>query len=208
MPRGEVIELIAAHKLTIVFVNTRAVAELIFRDLWAENDAALPIGIHHGSLSPEARRKVESAMATGRLRAIVATASLDLGIDWGDVDLVVQMGAPKGSSRLLQRIGRANHRMDEASEAVVVPGNRFEYLESLAARDAVAAHELDVDTFRPGGRRRARAARHGVRLRRAVRRRRPLCRGADQRALCRAAARRVRPLPRLHRVGRLRAQGL
>ncbi len=148
---AKVIELIAAHKLTIVFVNTRAVAELIFRDLWAENDAALPIGIHHGSLSPEARRKVENAMATGRLRAIVATASLDLGIDWGDVDLVVQMGAPKGSSRLLQRIGRANHRMDEASEAVVVPGNRFEYLESLAARDAVEAHELDVDTFRPGG---------------------------------------------------------
>ena len=146
-----VIELIAAHRLTIVFVNTRAVAELIFRDLWAENDAALPIGIHHGSLSPEARRKVENAMASGRLRAIVATASLDLGIDWGDVDLVVQMGAPKGSSRLLQRIGRANHRMDEASEAVVVPGNRFEYLESLAARDAVAAHELDVDSFRPGG---------------------------------------------------------
>ena len=148
---AEVIKLIAAHKLTIVFVNTRAVAELIFRDLWAENDDALPIGIHHGSLSAEARRKVEGAMATGRLRAIVATASLDLGIDWGDVDLVVQMGAPKGSSRLLQRIGRANHRMDEASEAVVVPGNRFEYLESLAARDAVAAHELDVDAFRPGG---------------------------------------------------------
>ena len=148
---AEVIKLIAAHKLTIVFVNTRAVAELIFRDLWAENDDSLPIGIHHGSLSPEARRKVESAMATGRLRAIVATASLDLGIDWGDVDLVVQMGAPKGSSRLLQRIGRANHRMDEASEAVVVPGNRFEYLESLAARDAVAAHELDTDVFRAGG---------------------------------------------------------
>ncbi len=148
---AQVIKLIAAHKLTIVFVNTRAVAELIFRDLWAENDDALPIGIHHGSLSAEARRKVESAMASGRLRAIVATASLDLGIDWGDVDLVVQMGAPKGSSRLLQRIGRANHRMDEASEAVVVPGNRFEYLESLAARDAVEAHELDVDLFRPGG---------------------------------------------------------
>jgi ATP-dependent Lhr-like helicase len=146
----EVIKLIAGARLTIVFVNTRAVAELVFRDLWAENDDALPIGIHHGSLSPEARRKVEAAMSTGRLRAIVATASLDLGIDWGDVDLVVQMGAPKGSSRLLQRIGRANHRMDEASRAVVVPGNRFEYLESLAARDAVEAHELDVDRFRPG----------------------------------------------------------
>ena len=142
---------IEAAKLAIVFVNTRAVAELVFRDLWTENDHALPIGIHHGSLSVEARRKTENAMANGRLRAIVATASLDLGIDWGDVDLVIQMGAPKGASRLLQRTGRANHRMDEASHAIIVPGNRFEYLESLAARDAVRAHELDHDVFRPGG---------------------------------------------------------
>nr|WP_310523668.1 ligase-associated DNA damage response DEXH box helicase [Polymorphobacter sp.] len=138
-------------RLAIVFVNTRAVAELVFRDLWTENDQALPIGIHHGSLSAEARRKTENAMATGKLRAIVATASLDLGIDWGDVDLVIQMGAPKGASRLLQRTGRANHRMDEASHALIVPGNRFEYLESLAARDAVLAGELDEDVFRAGG---------------------------------------------------------
>ena len=130
-------------KLSIVFVNTRATAEIIFRDLWTENDQSLPIGIHHGSLAPEARKKVEAAMAEGRLRAIVATASLDLGIDWGDVDLVIQMGAPKGASRLLQRTGRANHRMDEASHALIVPGNRFEYLESLAARDAVVEGELD-----------------------------------------------------------------
>lgn len=142
---------IEAARLAIVFVNTRAVAELVFRDLWTENDHALPIGIHHGSLSAEARRKTENAMANGRLRAIVATASLDLGIDWGDVDLVIQMGAPKGASRLLQRTGRANHRMDEASHALIVPGNRFEYLESLAARDAVLANDLDHDDFRPGG---------------------------------------------------------
>lgn len=138
-------------RLAIVFVNTRAIAEVIFRDLWSENDHALPIGIHHGSLSAEARRKTEDAMASGRLRAIVATASLDLGIDWGDVDLVIQMGAPKGASRLLQRTGRANHRMDEASHALIVPGNRFEYLEALAARDAVLAGDLDTDVFRPGG---------------------------------------------------------
>ncbi len=137
-------------RLAIVFVNTRAVAELVFRDLWAENDQALPIGIHHGSLAPEARRKVEAAMAAGRLRAIVATASLDLGLDWGDVDLVIQMGAPKGASRLVQRTGRANHRMDEVSRCLVVPGNRFEYLEALAARDAVLAGEHDPDGFRPG----------------------------------------------------------
>ncbi|OSZ72261.1 DNA ligase-associated DEXH box helicase [Sphingomonas sp. IBVSS1] len=146
-----VMQQIARSRLAIVFVNTRAVAELVFRDLWAENDEALPIGIHHGSLAPEARRKVEAAMAAGRLRAIVATASLDLGLDWGDVDLVIQMGAPKGASRLLQRTGRANHRMDEASRCLIVPGNRFEYLEALAARDAVAAGELDPDGFRPGG---------------------------------------------------------
>ena len=146
----EVMSLIEAHKTTLVFCNTRGLAELIFQALWAANDDALPIGIHHGSLGLEARRKIEAAMAAGKLRALVCTASLDLGIDWGDVDLVVQMGAPKGSSRLLQRIGRANHRLDEPSRGMIVPGNRFEYLEARAALDAVAARELDPETFRPG----------------------------------------------------------
>ena len=141
---------IEAHRTSIVFCNTRSLAELIFQDLWKVNTRSLPIGVHHGSLALEARRKVEGAMASGRLRALVATASLDLGVDWGDVDCVSQMGAPKGSSRLLQRIGRANHRLDEASEAIVVPGNRFEYLETRAALDAVEAGELDPDLFRPG----------------------------------------------------------
>ena len=146
----EVMELIAKHKTTLVFCNTRSLAELIFQDLWAVNDDALPIGIHHGSLALEARRKVEAAMAAGKLRGLVATASLDLGIDWGDIDLVVQMGAPKGSSRLLQRIGRANHRLDEPSRGIVVPGNRFEYLEARAALDAIDDGELDPEAFRPG----------------------------------------------------------
>jgi len=141
---------IETHDGSIVFCNTRGLAELIFQELWKVNDQKLPIAIHHGSLDREARRKVEAAMAAGRLRALVATASLDLGVDWGDVDLVVQMGAPKGSSRLLQRIGRSNHRLDRASEAVIVPGNRFEYLEARAAIDAVEAGELDPDIFRPG----------------------------------------------------------
>ncbi len=146
----QVMKEIEAHRTTLVFCNTRSLAELIFQDLWKENEQQLPIGIHHGSLSKEARRKVEGAMAEGRLRALVCTASLDLGVDWGDVDLVIQMGAPKGSSRLLQRIGRANHRLDEASQALLVPGNRFEYLEARAALDAVEARELDPDIFRPG----------------------------------------------------------
>lgn len=146
----QVMREIEAHRTTLVFCNTRSLAELIFQDLWKVNDGNLPMGVHHGSLAVEARRKVEGAMADGRLRALVATASLDLGVDWGDVDCVIQMGAPKGSSRLLQRIGRANHRLDEASEAILVPGNRFEYLEARAALDAVEARELDPDLFRPG----------------------------------------------------------
>ena len=148
---AEVMRLIERRRQTIVFVNTRSIAERIFRDLWAVNDQALPVGLHHGSLAPEARQKTEAALASGRLRAVVATSSLDLGIDWGDVDLVVQMGAPKGAARLIQRVGRSNHRLDEPSQAVIVPGNRFEYLEALAAQDAVAANDLDWEPLRPGG---------------------------------------------------------
>jgi ATP-dependent Lhr-like helicase len=146
----DVMDLIERHKMTLVFCNTRSLAELIFQDLWAVNDQSLPIGIHHGSLALEARRKIEAAMGAGKLRGLVATASLDLGIDWGDIDLVVQMGAPKGSSRLLQRIGRANHRLDEPSKGIIVPGNRFEYLEARAAIDAIGDGELDPEVFRPG----------------------------------------------------------
>ena len=147
----QLIEQIAAHRTTLIFTNTRFLAEYIFQELWDTNDANLPIGIHHGSLSREARRKVEGAMARGELRALVCTASLDLGVDWGDIDLVVQMGAPKGSSRLLQRIGRANHRLDSPSKAMLVPGNRFEFLEAMAAVDAVADGQRDGEDFRPGG---------------------------------------------------------
>ena len=142
---------IKRNRTTLIFTNTRFLAEYIFQELWDANEDTLPIGIHHGSLSKEARRKVEGAMARGELRALVATASLDLGIDWGDIDLVVQMGAPKGSSRLLQRIGRANHRLDQASRAILVPGNRFEFLEASAAKEAVDEGQRDGEDFRPGG---------------------------------------------------------
>jgi ATP-dependent Lhr-like helicase len=143
-------EAIRANRTTLVFTNTRFLAEFIFQCLWEANEDHLPIGIHHGSLSTEARRKVEEAMARGELRALVCTASLDLGIDWGDIDLVVQMGAPKGSSRLLQRIGRAGHRLDVPSRAVLVPGNRFEFLEAIAAKEAVDEGQRDGEAFRPG----------------------------------------------------------
>ncbi len=141
---------IAAARMTIVFVNTRAQAELLFHALWRLNNETLPIGIHHGSLEPEARLRVEAAMATGGLRAVIATSSLDLGIDWGAVDQVLQVGAPKGVARLLQRVGRANHRMEEASRAILVPANRFEVLECEAAIEGVAEGAIDGDPPRPG----------------------------------------------------------
>ncbi|TCR91023.1 ATP-dependent Lhr-like helicase [Rhizobium sp. BK376] len=124
------------HKTTLLFVNTRSQAEMLFQALWTVNDDNLPIALHHGSLDVAQRRKVEAAMAANKLRAVVATSTLDLGIDWGDVDLVIHVGAPKGASRLAQRIGRANHRMDEPSKAILVPANRFEVMECQAALDA------------------------------------------------------------------------
>ncbi len=148
---GAILERIRAQGMTIVFVNTRAQGELLFQALWKINADTLPIALHHGSLDIAQRRKVEAAMAEGRLRAVVATSSLDLGIDWGGVDQVIQVGAPKGTSRLLQRVGRANHRMDEVSNAILVPANRFELLECEAAIEGVAAGEQDGETPRPGG---------------------------------------------------------
>ena len=147
---GEIYELIKRHKTTLVFVNTRSQAEFLFQEFWRINDDNLAIALHHGSLDVAQRRKVEDAMAAGKLRAVVCTSSLDLGVDWGDVDLVVNVGAPKGSSRLLQRIGRSNHRLDEPSEAVLVPANRFEVLECRAALDAVAENAQDTPPLRIG----------------------------------------------------------
>jgi ATP-dependent Lhr-like helicase len=147
---AEVYQRIKAQKMTLVFVNTRMQAEFTFQELWRLNEDGLAIALHHGSLDVSQRRKVEDAMAAGRLKAVVCTSTLDLGIDWGDVDLVINLGAPKGASRLLQRIGRANHRLDESSRAILVPTNRFEVLECRAAVDAAAAGEQDTPIARSG----------------------------------------------------------
>jgi ATP-dependent Lhr-like helicase len=147
---GEIYDLIKDNKTTLVFVNTRSQAEMLFQDLWRMNDDGLAIALHHGSLDVAQRRKVEDAMSAGKLRGVVCTSSLDLGVDWGDVDLVINVGAPKGASRLMQRIGRANHRIDEASRAVLVPANRFEVLECRVAIDAVAENAQDTPPLRTG----------------------------------------------------------
>nr|WP_312685917.1 ligase-associated DNA damage response DEXH box helicase [Brevundimonas nasdae] len=146
----EVYAAIQRARLALIFVNTRWQSEFVFQQLWAVNDDNLPIGLHHGSLAAEQRRKIEAAMARGDLRAVVCTSTLDLGIDWGDVDLVIQMAAPKGSSRLVQRIGRANHRLDEPSRALLVPASRFEMLECQAAREAVADNAFDWEPVHIG----------------------------------------------------------
>ncbi|MCV2888272.1 ligase-associated DNA damage response DEXH box helicase [Ruegeria aquimaris] len=147
-----VLDQIRRHRTTLIFHNTRAQAEIFFHNLWLANDEGLPIGIHHGSLDRTQRERVEAAMVRGELRAIVCTGSLDLGIDWGDVDLVIQIGAPKNVKRLVQRIGRANHRYNAPSKALLVPANRFEVVECIAALEAVRAHALDGDPRGPGPR--------------------------------------------------------
>src|SRR5690606_14209117 len=147
----EIYETIKRTKLALVFVNTRAQAEMTFQELWRVNEDALPIALHHGSLDVAQRRKVEAAMAEGKLRAVVCTSTLDLGIDWGDVDLVIQIGAPKGCARFVQRIGRANHRYNEPSRALLAPSNRFEVLECRSAQEAVEEGALDGESRRIGG---------------------------------------------------------
>ena len=204
----QIYELIKQHKMTLVFVNTRSQAEMIFHALWHINEDKLAIALHHGSLDVAQRRKVEDAMTAGRLRAVVCTSSLDLGVDWGDIDLVINVGAPKGASRLLQRIGRANHRLDEPSRGIPHSGQPLRGA-GMQRRDrrgrrpraghAAAAHRRA---------RRAGAARARPRLRRAVLRRRALSRGEDRGALRRPEPRRLRRRGRFRRHRRLRAQGL
>lgn len=147
----DIYTLITTHRPCLVFVNTRAQAEMLFQALWVHNDLTLKIGLHHGSLEVGLRRKTEAAMARGELDAVVATSSLDLGIDWADIELVIQVGAPKGTSRLMQRIGRAGHRLDAPSRALIVPANRFEVLESLAAKINVEERILDDLPEHDGG---------------------------------------------------------
>ena len=148
----EILNQITRHQTTLIFHNTRAQAELFFHHLWLANTDDLPIGIHHGSLSRDQRERVEAAMVSGALRAVVCTGSLDLGIDWGAVDLVIQVGAPKNIKRLVQRIGRANHRYNAPSKALLVPANRFEVVECQAAMDAARARTLDGEPRGPGPR--------------------------------------------------------
>ena len=141
----EVINEVEKHKTTLIFHNTRAQAEIFFHNLWLANSENLPIAIHHGSLDKNQRKQVEASMVRGDLRAVVCTGSLDLGIDWGSVDLVIQIGAPRQVKRLVQRIGRANHSHSGVSKALIVPANRLEVLECFMALEAIYENKLDSE---------------------------------------------------------------
>ena len=146
----DVLEQISKHKTTLIFHNTRAQAEIFFHNLWLNNKDNLPIAIHHGSLDLAQRKRVEAAITKGELRAVVCTGTLDLGIDWNEVDLVIQVGAPKNIKRLVQRIGRANHTYNTPSKAIIVPANKFEIVECQAALEAVRDKDLDGEPIASG----------------------------------------------------------
>lgn len=142
LPR--VLDAVMAVERTIVFTNTRSQAELWHRALasvWPESTGT--IALHHGSLEHAIRQRVESGLRDRRLRCVVATSSLDLGVDFPAVEQVIQIGSPKGIARLLQRAGRSNHAPGQASRVLCVPTHGLELAEIAAARSAIAAKAVE-----------------------------------------------------------------
>ncbi len=140
-----VLEKLLATGTSLLFTNTRAHAELWHQALsavWPEDPATL--ALHHGSLDPALRRAAEDGLREGRLRCVVATSSLDLGVDFPAVDQVLQIGSPKGIARLLQRAGRARHRPGESGHVVCVPSHALELVEYAAARRALARGSVEA----------------------------------------------------------------
>jgi ATP-dependent Lhr-like helicase len=135
--------LAAQHRTTLVFVNTRRMAERAARHL-AERLGEEAVAAHHGSLSKEHRLHAEQRLKRGELQVLVATASLELGIDIGDVDLVCQVGSPRGISALLQRVGRAGHQVGGIPKGRLFPSSRDDLIECAALLDCVRRGELDL----------------------------------------------------------------
>ena len=147
---GDILNIISQNKTTIIFVNTRAQSEILFQEIWKINEENFTIALHHGSLSKEQRLRVESEMSKGHLKAVIATSSLDLGIDWNSVDHIINLGAPKGVNRLIQRIGRSGHSYNRVSRASLIPTNKFELLECHAAVNLVNKEHLDKIDYSDG----------------------------------------------------------
>jgi ATP-dependent Lhr-like helicase len=144
----EVIEAVREANSTLLFTNTRSQAEIWFRRLVTEAPDLLgEVAIHHGSLDRGLRGRVEAMLDAGKLKCVVCTSSLDLGVDFAPVDQVLQVGSPKGIARLMQRAGRSGHRPGARSRVLGVPAHAFELIEFAAARDA--AHEGKIESRRP-----------------------------------------------------------
>jgi ATP-dependent Lhr-like helicase len=140
----QVVAAIEEGESAIVFTNTRSQTEIWYQAiLAAKPDWAGTIALHHGSLDRKRREWVEDGLRNGRLRCVVATSSLDLGVDFSPVDRVLQVGSPKGVARLLQRAGRSGHRPGATSRVTCVPTNALELIEVAAARDGVQAGAIE-----------------------------------------------------------------
>ena len=143
----EVADVVEAHQSTLIFTNTRRQAEVWYQALLNHKpEWAGLLAMHHGSISRELRHWVEDALHDGRVRAVVCTASLDLGVDFRPVDAVVQIGGPKGVSRMIQRAGRCGHSPGETSKAHFVPTHGLELVEAVALREAIAHNEIEPKT--------------------------------------------------------------
>jgi ATP-dependent Lhr-like helicase len=144
---GEILDRVAGHvaqhRTTLVFVNTRTLSERVAHEL-GERLGEDAVAAHHGSLSRERRQRVETRLRAGELRALVATASLELGIDVGPVELVCQIGSPHSIATFLQRVGRANHQRDGVPRGVIYPTTRDELVECTALLAAVRRGRLDA----------------------------------------------------------------
>ena len=147
---NEIYNIISSLKTSIIFVNTRAQSEYVFQELWKKNKKKIKIAVHHGSLEKNIRLNIEKKMFEGKIQCVVATSSLELGIDWGSIDLIIQVGAPKGISRIIQRIGRSNHKINLYSKAILVPTNKFEYIECKACINAVAEFDIEEVAVKDG----------------------------------------------------------
>ncbi len=143
----EVLRQIGRAKTTLLFTNTRSQAEIWFRALLAAKPEWLAeIALHHGSMDREVRQEVEMRLRAGNIRCVVCTASLDLGVDFSPVEQVIQIGAPKGVARMLQRAGRSGHQPGAVSRIVCVPAHALELVEFSAVREAISARELESRT--------------------------------------------------------------
>lgn len=141
---GKVLPIIEAGGTTLVFINTRGMSERWYQVLLdADPGLAGLIALHHGSIDMEVRNWVEEALHTGRLRAVVTTASLDLGVDFRPVDTVVQVGSPKGVARFLQRAGRSGHQPGATSVIYFLPTHSLELVEAAALKDAIAETKVE-----------------------------------------------------------------